>query len=124
MARGPHDMDAAKIVGPPLAALLLAVGCASTDAATGAERTDIRVTPDHPVNPTHVRFEVPTALLLGQPGPDRIPSTLKARIVSRELAARELAAHDYCPHGFRGPEGIFFAEGDRGRSAFVVHCRG
>lgn len=107
-----------------LAALALVAGCVSTDPVAEAARSEIRVVPDDAANPRHVRFEVPTALLLGQPGPDRIPSTLKARIATRDLAARELAAHAYCPYGFSGPEGIYFAEGDRGRSAFVVHCQG
>jgi hypothetical protein len=112
-------------VGVLLSALLLgAAGCASTDVATETARSDIRIVPDDPVHPRHVRFEVPTVLLLGHPGPHPVPSTLTARIATRDLAARELAAHHYCPHGFTGPEGIFFAEGDRGRSAFVVHCRG
>jgi hypothetical protein len=105
-------------------ALSIAAGCATPDAGPELARSGIRMVPDDPVTPRVVRFEVPTAMILGMPGPDRAPVTLKARINTRELAARELAAHDYCPYGFTGPEGVFFAEGDRGRSAFVVHCKG
>ena len=107
-----------------LASLLALAGCVSTDIASEVARSEVRVVPDDPVDPRHVRFEVPTAILLGQPGPDRVPTTFKARIATRDLAARELAARGYCPYGFSGPEGVFFAEGDRGRSAFVVHCQG
>ena len=107
-----------------VAAIAIAAGCATPDAATEAARSEIRMVPDDAVNPRVVRFEVPTALLLGSPGPHHAPVTLEARIMTREIAARALAAHDYCPYGFTGPEGVFFAEGDRGRSAFVVHCKG
>jgi hypothetical protein len=103
-------------------ALWFLAGCASPE-RLNEDTSAIRLVPDDPVNPTRVQFEVPTAVLLGQPGPDRVPVTLKARIATRELAAHELAAHDYCPRGFTGPDGIHFPEGDRGRSAFVVRCR-
>lgn len=77
--------------------------------------------PDDPAAPAVVRFDVPTASLMGLPG-DKVPITLEARITTRELAARELAAAGYCPHGFVGPEGITFPGGDRSRSVFSVRC--
>jgi hypothetical protein len=105
-----------------LAALAIASGC-----VTGAHDEagpQVRVTPDDPAAPREVRFDVPTVMLLGHPGDDRIPATLKARMATRALAARELAARGYCPDGFAGPAGIRFAEGDRRLSRFVVRCRG
>jgi len=104
---------------------LLAVGCGALLAgcvASGMQpRDDVRVVPDDPVRPTVVRFEVPTALLMGLPG-DRVPASLEARISTRELAARELAAAGYCPRGFLGPDEITFPGGDRSRSVFSVRC--
>jgi len=82
---------------------------------------DVRVVPDDPVSPTLVRFEVPTAMVMGLPG-GRVPVSLEARIATRELAARELAAAGYCPHGFLGPDEITFPHGDRSRSVFSVRC--
>ena len=84
---------------------------------------EVTLTPNDPDNPTEVRFDVPTSAIMGLPG-DRVPITLEARIGTREIAARELAAAGYCPNGFRGPDGVFFPNGDRSRSAFIVECVG
>ena len=86
-------------------------------------RSEVRVVPDDPASPTVVRFDVPTAMLMGLPG-DRVPVTLEARIATRELVARELAAVGYCPRGFVGPDAITFPGGDRSRSTFSVRCLG
>ena len=83
------------------------------------EDPGIRLTLD-PVEDA-VRFEVPTALLMGLPG-DHVPLTLQARASTRAIAARELAAAGYCPNGFTGPEGVSFPSGDRSRAVFVVRC--
>jgi hypothetical protein len=97
----------------------LLAACAQAPTARSAQ--GVRIVPDDPVSPTVVRFDVPTALIMGLPG-DRVPITLEARIATRELAARELAAAGYCPRGFVGPEAITFPPGDRSRSAFSVRC--
>ncbi len=83
--------------------------------------SDVRIVPDDPASPTVIRFDVPTALVMGLPG-DRVPVTLEARLATRELVARELAAAGYCPRGFIGPDGITFPGGDRSRSLFSVRC--
>ena len=103
-----------------LSIALLAGGCAAgIDADVSSP--ELRITPDDPSNPGIVRFDVPTAWLLGHPGDD-FPVTLRARIASRDLAARELDAVGYCPQGFTGPDAILFPDGDRSRSAFLVRC--
>jgi len=84
---------------------------------------DVRITPDDPANPKHVRFDVPAVYVLGFPG-DPFPVTLQARIATREIAAAHLSMLGYCPKGFSGPEGVFAPDGDRSRSAFVVDCIG
>jgi hypothetical protein len=102
--------------------LVLLTACAASR-PTPHEWREIRLTPDDPAKPRAVRFDVPTALLMGLPG-DHLPLTLEARVNTRGLAARELATAGYCPNGFNGPEAIFFPGGDRSRSAFIVHCVG
>ena len=79
------------------------------------------MTPDRPDGPSSIRFDVPTALIMGMPG-ERVPNTLQARISTREIAARELAAAGYCPNGFIDPQGVIFPGGDRSRAAFIVRC--
>jgi len=110
---------------PVLACAVLA-GCAGTTTVRPISTpalAEVTLTPNDPDNPTEVRFDVPTSAIMGLPG-DRIPVTLEARIGTREIAARELAAAGYCPNGFRGPDGVFFPNGDRSRSAFIVECVG
>ena len=102
--------------------LLSATGCVSHTTVQRLDDVAINLTLDDPVNPSRVRFDVPTAALLGNPGDDRIPGTLRARIATRQLAARELATRGFCPHGFSGPDGIQFPEGNRAHSTFVVRC--
>jgi hypothetical protein len=94
-------------------------GCAGGPALRSPD--GVRIFPDDPVSPGVVRFDVPTALLMGLPG-DRVPVTLEARVTTRELVARELARSGYCPRGFVGPDGITFPGGDRARSTFSVRC--
>ncbi len=108
-----------------LAALaVLVAACASAPQPRVAQRAaEVTLTPDDPDNPREVRFDVPTAAIMGLPG-GRIPVTLEARIGTREIAARELAVAGYCPNGFRGPDGVFFPNGDRSQSAFIVECIG
>ena len=77
--------------------------------------------PDRPTSPAVVRFEVPTALVMGMPG-EHVPNTLQARVSTREIAAHELSRAGYCPNGFTGPEELLFPRGDRSRTAFVVRC--
>jgi hypothetical protein len=103
-------------------ATCLVAACAAPRVAT-TPRGEVTLTPDDPDNPRIVRFDVPTAMIMGLPG-DRMPVTLEARLSTREIATRELAAAGYCPNGFTGPEGVSFPGGDRGRSAFVVECVG
>jgi hypothetical protein len=97
-----------------------AAGCASPQPL--GDTPEVRMFPDDPANPKVVRFEAPSALVIGLPG-DRVPATLEARIGSRDIAARMLAAHGYCPNGFTGPEGIHFPDRDRARAVFEVRCK-
>lgn len=111
-----------------IATLPLLLAAAVLAACSSVPRTEpqidaVRLTPDNPDNPRVVRFDVPTAMVMGMPG-ERMPVTLQARISTRDIAARELAAAGYCPNGFHGPEGVFFPGGDRSHSAFVVECVG
>jgi hypothetical protein len=104
------------------ALLTIASGCATQPPALDVRDEAIALTVDNPANPRHVRFDVPTALILGNAGDDRLPVTLRARVATRDLAARELASRGYCPLGFEGPEGIHFPDGNRAHSAFTVRC--
>jgi hypothetical protein len=104
----------------PLIFVAALAGCASAGDA-GSSAPDVRITPDDPVNPKHVRFDVPAAYVLGLPG-DRVPITLQARLATREIAAARLSVLGYCPHGFSGPDTVFAPDGDRSRSVFVVDC--
>lgn len=106
-----------------LAAMALALGACSTPRDLSGRPEGVIVTPDAPSHPRVIRFDVPTAMLIGLPG-DPVPVTLEARLSTRQLAARELAARGYCPNGFLGPEKIVFPGGDRGHSAFTVVCAG
>ncbi len=108
-------------VGIAAAAWVLAACAASSGPADRPQ--GVVVTPDTAPHPRVVRFDVPTAMLVGLPG-DRLPVTLEARMSTRSLAARELALRGYCPNGFLGPEGIHFPDGDRGHSRFTVVCLG
>lgn len=109
-------------VGLLLAASLWLGACATTRDYSDRPQ-GVVVTPDTPAQPRVVRFDVPTAMLVGLPG-DRMPVTLEARLSTRALASRELAARGYCPNGFLGPEAITFPGGDRGHSVFTVVCVG
>lgn len=107
-----------------LGAAVVAGGCAGTNsAALGSQIEQVVLTPDNPENPRAVRFDVPTAMVMGMTG-ERVPVTLQARIATREIAERELAHAGYCPNGFTGPEAVFFPGGDRSHSAFIVECVG
>ena len=105
-----------------LAALAMAA-CVAHPSQPDPAFAEIIVTPDRGKNPTSVRFDVPTALVMGMPG-EHVPNTLQARLTTREIAARELAAAGYCPNGFTGPEGLSFPGGDRSRASFIVRCVG
>jgi hypothetical protein len=106
-------------VGIVVATCVLGACAASPD--LGHRPQGVVVTPDAAAHPRVVRFDVPTAMLIGLPG-DRMPVTLEARLSSRALASREIALRGYCPNGFVGPEGITFPGGDRGHSMFTVVC--
>ncbi len=111
-----------------IATLPVLLGAALLAACSSVPRAErqidaVRLTPDNPDNPRVVRFDVPTAMVMGMTG-ERVPVTLQARISTREIAAREFAAAGYCPNGFTGPEGVFFPDGDRSHSAFIVECVG
>lgn len=112
-------MNAAKLA-IAVAASLLATACATAPTSV-SQINEVRITPDNPTNPREVRFDVPTAMVMGMTG-ERVPVTLQARIATREIATRELAHTGYCPNGFTGPEGVFFPDGDRSHSAFIVEC--
>ena len=109
-------------VGVALAAASVLCACANAPDPRGRP-AGVVVTPDTPDHPRVVRFDVPTAMLVGLPG-DRLPVTLEARLSSRALATRELAERGYCPNGFAGPERIDFPGGERGHSVFTVVCVG
>ena len=102
-------------------AAALVLGACAAPSDPGDRPQGVVVTPDASSHPRVVRFDVPTAMLIGLPG-DRMPVTLEARLSTRALAARELAMRGYCPNGFLGPEGITFPGGDRGHSIFTVVC--
>ncbi len=101
---------------------LLATACSSVPQQV-AQIEAVHLTPDNADNPREVRFDVPTSMVMGMPG-ERVPVTLQARISTRDIASRELAAAGYCPNGFSGPDGVFFPNGDRSHSAFIVSCIG
>jgi hypothetical protein len=110
--------------GNPLSACLLAaaLGLAACASQVPAEsRPEVTVVPDDPARPRAVRFEVPTALLMGLPGQYDPPLTAQARIASRAIARRELAVRGLCAQGFTGPQGLHFT-GDRSRATFTVSC--
>jgi hypothetical protein len=111
-------MNARTLISP---LAIAAAACAALPPQHDDAHAAITLTPDRPDYPRSVRFDVPTALIMGIPG-ERIPTTLQARISTRELAAHELASAGYCPNGFTGPEGVFFPGGDRSRAAFIVRC--
>lgn len=106
-----------------LIAAILTGACAPLPEARHDSGEQVRVAADEPVNPRRVRFDVPTAMLMGIPGQYELPMTGQARIATQAIASEALAARGYCPHGFTGPEGIRFSE-DRSRGVFVVSCRG
>lgn len=104
---------------------LLATACSSVPRQDPqvAQIDAVHLTPDNVDNPREVRFDVPTSMVMGMTG-ERVPVTLQARISTREIAARELSNAGYCPNGFTGPDGVFFPNGDRSHSAFIVSCIG
>lgn len=68
----------------------LAIAAAAC-AALPPQPDEVTLTPDRPDSPRSVRFDVPTALIMGISG-ERIPITAQARISTRHLAAHELAS--------------------------------
>jgi hypothetical protein len=89
------------------------------------EQLKTRITPDDPVNPKRIRFDVYgdpyTPAPSGSPE-SSLPMNLKIRAGMRRYAAQELKKLNFCRCGFNGPDVVLAREDSRLMSFFYVEC--
>ncbi|AMS31807.1 hypothetical protein AEM42_04240 [Betaproteobacteria bacterium UKL13-2] len=82
--------------------MLLTSCAAASDPAPRAPLT-VKITPNHPTEPTRIRFDVNSTPYVSAQDP-RLPIHERIRLGMRQLAQERLPATGYCPHGFKGPD--------------------
>lgn len=95
-------MNACSVVAIKLTLMSLLTSCAASgDAASRAPMT-VKMTPNHPSEPTRIRFDVTNASYPTQNS--ALSAYEQNRLGMHQLAKERLLASGWCPYGFMGPE--------------------
>jgi hypothetical protein len=81
---------------------LLGSCAAASDSSLNAPMT-VKMTPNHPTEPTRIRFDVTNSSHADQQD-QRLPVHEQIRLGMRQLASERLPEKGYCQHGFKGPD--------------------
>lgn len=100
-------------------------GAAQSEVDIGAQVASRRVTPDDPVNPKRIRFDVygdPYEAAAHGSAEAGLLADERIRLGMRRYAAATLKELGYCPNGFTGPEVVLAPERSRLMRYFYVTC--
>jgi hypothetical protein len=98
---------------------LLGSCAASSDSSLNAPMT-VKMTPNHPTEPTRIRFDVNSTPYVSAQA-QYLSMQEKIRLGMRQLASERLPEKGYCPHGFKGPDLVLGMKASND-SFFFVDC--
>jgi hypothetical protein len=94
--------------------------CAAAGDASPSAPMTVKMTPNHPTEPTRIRFDVNSTPYVSNQA-QHLPMHEKIRLGMRQLARERLPEKGYCPHGFKGPDLVLGMKASND-SFFFVDC--